>query len=139
MDAQLYEQYCFETCQIINQMFPAHLYPPVIFIIDGAKSHKRVLNKGPVSGDNMATMREYLRNHPQHAPPAATWDEEATGSNRGKLSKDELWKITKAVKQMVPKVYAVAEIFRWGRGLACGAAGQGHSVWFTPPYHPELQ
>lgn len=46
--------------------------------------------------------------------------------------------ICEAVKANVKIIYQATEIFRWGR-TTCYGIQPGHTVIFTPPYHPELQ
>ena len=89
VDHILFELYCYEVVEYLNKKFPIGKYPPAIFIIDGAKSHKKLLLSSITKNDNMAKMREYMRAHSEYAPCDTLWDEEAKGVGKGgKLSKD---------------------------------------------------
>lgn len=140
VDHILFELYCYEVVEYLNKKFPIGKYPPAIFIIDGAKSHKKLLLSSITKNDNMAKMREYMRAHSEYAPCDTLWDEEAKGVGKGgKLSKEQLWAVCAAVKAKVPTMYRAAEIFRWSRFHPTAGFLPGHEVLFTPPYHPELQ
>ena len=130
----------YEVIDYLNTKFPIGKYPPALFIIDGAKSHKKLLLTSITKGDNMAKMREYLRAHSEHAPCETLWGEEAKGVGKGgKLSKEQLWAICVAVKAKVPTMYRAGEIFRYSRFHPTAGFLPGHEILFTPPYHLELQ
>lgn len=146
VDHNLFNKYCIEINKLMNEKFPAPAFPPCLFIIDGAKSHKKqLLETVTKTKSNMAKMREYLRLHSQFAPPEHLWNEDAKSPFHKKkdgepktLSKPELWAICESVKANVKILYHATEIFRWGR-TTCWGVQPGHTVVFTPPYHPELQ
>ena len=142
VDAELFEKFCFELNDILNKRFPCDKYSACLFIIDGAKSHKRLLIPNATGNDNMAKMRQYLRDNITHAPDVKTWDEQAKGADGKKLSKAGLWAICKAMRDSpgVQPAYYATQILRWGRTHpVSGLPLPGHEVIFTPPYHPELQ
>ena len=140
VDHIIFEKYCYEMNEFLNKKFPPSKFPPCLFIIDGAKSHKKMLLRSVTkSASNMSQMRAFLRQNIDKAPPESTWDEQAKNAAGKKLSKAELWAITERVKDEVPVVYRASQIFRWGRVSEYGSVLDGHEIIFPPPYHPELQ
>ena len=90
------------------------LYGECVFIMDGAKYHKRLVEPIPCSQWNKRQILEWLVKHSVEFPPLAT--------------KPELLQLASEHKDSKRR-YVVREM----------AALAGHEVMYTPPYHPEFQ
>ena len=86
--------------------------------LDGARSHKRLLDRAPTKNDNMAEMRRWLRVHKGKATaagfPEEKWDEDAPGTTNGRISKAALWAIVEAVREVVPRKFVAVEMGKAG-------------------------
>ncbi|RHY47467.1 hypothetical protein DYB38_007657 [Aphanomyces astaci] len=89
------------------------LHGPCVIHMDGAKYHKRVLNPPPTSKDPKATLMAWL------AARAVSYD--------AKITKAELLDLCRQHRE-TPS-YATQVL----------ATECGHTLLFTPPYHPKLQ
>ena len=108
---------------------------PYLFL-DGARSHKRLLDKAPTKSDTMVNIREWLGKHVTEAArlgivPADWAEQEPDGK---KQKKDDLVEILNKLKAVAPKTYAAR------LQLSKKTYGEREiQMVFTPPYHPELQ
>jgi transposase len=88
-------------------------YGPCRIHLDGCSSHKRRIDGIPTSADKKETIKKYMLDN------KLLIDENDT--------KAQL--LERLRKQYIPKQYEVRRI----------AESYGHTVWYTPPYSPELQ
>lgn len=89
-------------------------YGKCIYIMDGARYHKRQLNKAPTTSDRKETIKAWLTSNGIAFEPG--------------LKKADLCRLVSQHREGKAR-YAVREI----------AEKVGHEVAYTPPYHPMLQ
>ena len=111
---------------------------PILFL-DGARSHKRVLDKQKSASEaNMNEMRQLLEEKKEAAAKEGIlpvhWAAGPTLNKSGRISRVQLQGVYRKFLRSQPRKYAIR------RQLGSNKyGGPAITVVFTPPYHPELQ
>ena len=126
--ADLFEDWLRDLCDLLNAKYGVQC----IIYLDGAKSHKRILegHEQPTGGWNKKQLTDWLLVHAPDCGVVNKDPRQMDDQGRRGWSKDQMLVLAMQVKAGIPKRYKVCEIAR---------ENGGHEIQWTPPYHPELQ
>ena len=128
VDADYFETWFTALCETVLDKYG----PNAMYIMDGARSHKRRKDLPPSKSKNMKEMRAWLA---KMLVPAAKYNHMQAVKDGGDKPPKGGWKtvlhgvVKKKAKEMGESLYECVKI----------AVAHQAIVHWTPPYHPELQ